>query len=259
MIWSLGMVSGAQLAPEEIVRRSVIANENDWRAEPSYSHLDRTVETKDGEITDRTYEVRMLDGSPYRRLTAIGGDPISTTRRQQEDQQEKHELARRRGESPEQRQARIDKYRKDRDHDHLLMVQMAAAFKFKLSGEDTLDGHRVYILDATPNPSYRPPNREAKVLAGMRGKLWVDAERFHWVKVEAEVTHTVTFGGFIAKVGPGTMFELENAPVDADTWLPKTFSMHVRESILLWQRNSNVRDEFSDYRRASGPSIASAN
>jgi len=63
---------------------------------------------------------------------------------------------------------------------------------------------------------YRPPNFETRVLTGMRGKLWIERNSFQWVNVEVEVIHPVHIGGFIARVEPGTRFELEKIPVSSD-------------------------------------------
>ncbi len=246
---SVALCLGAQLAPEEIIRRSIAANERDWQASPNYSNLDRTIEKKDDETSDKTYRVIMMDGSPYRELVAEGGQPLTPARQRQEEQKEKRELARRRAEVPEERQARIRKYQKEREQDHLLMTQMAVAFHFRLSGRDTIGGRSVYVLDAEPKADYRPPTREAKVLTGMKGRLWIDSEKFHWARVEAEVIHPVTFGGFLAKVGPGTKFVLEKEPVGNDVWQPKQFSVAVCASILFWSHNSTTVDTFSEYRQ----------
>ena len=83
------------------------------------------------------------------------------------------------------------------------MAEMAKAFDFKLAGEDTINGRRCFVLDATPKAGYRPPNRETKVLTGMRGTMWVDTRAYRWVKVHAEVFRPVTFGLFFARVRQG--------------------------------------------------------
>lgn len=83
----------------------------------------------------------------------------------------------------------------------------------------------------------------------MKGKLWVDVEHYHWLKVEAEVIHTVTFVGFLARVGPGTQFELEKQPVGGGIWLPQRFEERVSASVLFWQRRFSTTDLFSGYRR----------
>jgi len=244
-------LAAAQLSPDEIIRRSVTANERDWREAPSFALHDRNIERKDSQVIDHTYAVIMMQGSPYRKLIAIDNHPLSAERQRQEDQKELRELARRRSETPEERESRLRKYQKDREQDHMLMAQMAAAFKFHLVGETTLAEHPVYILDATPDPNYKPPTHEAKVLTGMQGRLWVDKNEFHWARVEAEVIRNVTFGGFLAKVGPGTRFVLEKEPVGGDIWQPKEFSVQVVSSILFFSHNSSTTDEFSDYRRGA--------
>lgn len=208
---AVSLHAGTEMAAQEIIRRSVEANQKDWNAAPSYAHREREVETKGEEKTDRSWDVTMMDGSPYRRLVAVDGQPLPATRQRQEKQKQARELARRQAEPADERQLRIQKYQKDREHDHLLMTQMEVAFDFRLIGEDTVAGHPVYVLDAEPKRGYKPVNREAKVLTGMKGKLWVDKDGFHWAKVEAEVVRPVTFAGFLAKVGPGTKFVLESS------------------------------------------------
>jgi len=53
----------------------------------------------------------------------------------------------------------------------------SANYRFELAGSESLDGRPAYILDVTPLT-------ESKFL--YRGKIWVDAEDFAVVKIEAE-------------------------------------------------------------------------
>jgi hypothetical protein len=87
------------------------------------------------------------------------------------------------------------------------------------------------------------------VLAGMRGKLWVDKSQYQWVRVQAEVFKAVNLFGFVAKVGPGTRILLEQEPVADNLWLPKRFSVHVSASALGFFDESSVDDEtYRDYK-----------
>jgi hypothetical protein len=71
------------------------------------------------------------------------------------------------------------------------------------------------------------------------------------VKVEAEVIKPVTFAYFIAKVGPGTSFEFEQAPVAPDVWLPNRFVENVNAKILGIKSHRTREEEiYSDYRLA---------
>jgi hypothetical protein len=196
----------------------------------------------------------MIDGSPYNRLIARNGEPLSGQEEAQQREQLQEEVARRANESPRERAKRLAKYQKGRERMLDLIRDMTEAFDFHLTGEDKLEGHNVYVLGATPRPGYQPESREAKVLTGMQGRLWIDQETYKWVRVEAEVTRPVSFGFFIAKVYPGTQFLLEQAPVPAGVWLPKHFHVEVKASFLGLHRDSTHDETYQDYRPIKAPS-----
>ncbi|MDE3169330.1 MAG: hypothetical protein KGL75_04230, partial [Acidobacteriota bacterium] len=103
-------------------------------------------------------------------------------------------------------------------------------------------------LKAKIRPGYHPPNRDAQVLTGMEGQLWVDEQTFQWVKVEAHVIQPVTIEGFLATVEPGTRFELEKMPVGDGVWLRQHFSMHARAKIFfLIPHHDQEEETYSNY------------
>jgi len=236
-----------------IVRNSVAANTADWKAQTAYSHHERDTKTKidsDGNAratVSKTYQVTMIEGSPYSRLIGMDNEPLTPAQAQLERDKLTRETRRRQSESPDQRQARISKYQTDRSEEHLLMQQMVNAFHFKLNREEQVDGVDCYLLDAIPNPDYRPPVEKARVLLGMKGHLWIDKAEYHWVKVQAEVIKPVQFGLFIAQVKPGTRFELEQSPVGG-VWLPKRFSESVNASLFgIYGMRSRQEEIYSNY------------
>lgn len=236
----------AQYDARSIIQRSVEANHADWKAAPAYDYLER--DREDG--TSKTYEVMTIAGSPYARLVAENGKPLKSG--QEAEQQRKLDAirAQRQAESAQQREQRIAEYERDRRRDHLLMDGLAKAFDFSMVGQQKLGPYDVYVLRATPRPGYKPPNMEAQVLTGMQGTLWIDMATFQWVKVEAEVIHPVSIAGFLARVEPGTHFELEKMPVAEDIWLPRHFSMKSRAKILfLLSDNTQEDDTYFDYHR----------
>ena len=248
--------SQSSSAPQisEIVSKSVAANTADWNAQPQYSHKERTVKSKVGangrvqNVQARTYEISMLEGSPYSRLVQIDGHALSAAQQAQEQIKFNAETARRRNESASEHQARVSKYRAERAEEHMLMQQMVNAFTFTMAGEERVEGVDCYVLDARPNGAYNPPVEKARVLLGMKGRLWIGKEHYHWVKVEAEVINPVQFGLFVAKVKPGTRFELEQAP-EGDVWLPRRFSESVNATVFgLYCMRSNEEEVYSDYR-----------
>jgi hypothetical protein len=243
-----GFSAYAQVDVKEIIERSVEASKADWKVQPEYDYSVRV--KKDGQT--KTFDVLMILGSPYDRLVAVDGKPLSAQAKSQEQNKLDREIAKRRKETPAQRAARIADFESSQRRNHILIEQLTKAFNFKLEGTPKLDGHDVYELTATPRPDYQPPNNQAKVLTGMQGKLWIDLDSFQWVKVEAKVVHTVSIQGFLARVEPGTRFELQQAPVASDRWFPTFFSFKSRAKIFGFiPHNSQEEDTYFDYRKSS--------
>lgn len=228
-----------------IVEKSVEANQRDFEAAPRFSYHERD-RVDNG---TKTWEVTMIEGSPYQRLIEVNGEPVSKDQAAQEEQKKKQEIANRKAESASARRDRIAKYEKDRNRDNAMMKQLTVAFDFKLIGKKNVNSRDVYVLKATPKPGYRPPNLETQVLPGMQGELWIDTQTYQWVKVTAKVIHPVSIEGFLAEVEPGTQFELEKMPVTDSIWLPKHFSMKSHSKILYFFNHSTSDDEtYSDYK-----------
>lgn len=231
---------------QEIIQRSVEANQRDFEAEPHYTYkeTDRT-----GNST-KTYQVSMIDGSPYNRLIAVNGLPLTSQANQDEERKLQQVKTQRHAESQSDRQQRIAKYEQDRRRDNAMMQQLTVAFTFKLIGERKLSGFEVYALRATPKPGYQPPNMATHVLPGMNGELWIDENTYQWVKVTAKVIHEVSIEGFLAQVEPGTRFELEKRPVGDGIWMPIHFEMYsVAKVFFFFGHNTHENETYWDYQR----------
>jgi len=234
---------------DKIVANSVLANKRDFEAAVHYNWTERERTPKGS----KTSQVTMINGSPYYRLIAVNGKPLSPEEQAKEKKKEQQAIAERAAESPDQRRKRIEQFEKDRHRDAEMMAQLTKAFTFTLIGQQKLRGFNVWALKATPCKDYRPPTMETEVLTGMRGQLWIDQKTFQWVKVVAEVVHPVSIGGFLAEVQPGTRFELEKAPVGGAVWLASHFAMKSDAKVLhVFNRGSEEEDTFSDYQRTAG-------
>lgn len=233
----------------EIVQRSAQEISTDWSQAPQYSFVERDVESKrNSRPTIKTYQVLMIDGSPYNRLIAVDDKPLAPGDQAEELRKLQSEIQRRQRESEDQRSKRMEKYLRERHQDHALLTAMIGAFDFKLVGQEVVDGHNCWVLDANPKPGYEPVSRETKVLTGMRGRMWIDQSSGQWAKVQAEVIHTVSLYGFFARVRPGTKFMLEQEPVGPNLWLPKHFTTRVSASALGFLNENSVDDEtYSKY------------
>jgi hypothetical protein len=232
---------------QAIVQRSIEATKADWSVAPQYSYQE--TDREDGK--SETYEVRMIEGSPLGVLIAVDGQPLTPDKQKKEQAKLEHIIAKWKSESPDERTRRIGDYEKDRQRDHAVLLELPKAFDFKLIGETQLAGCDVYLIQATPRPDYQPPNDEGKVLTGMQGRLWIDKATFQLVQMTAEVMHPVFIEGFLARVEPGTRFELQQMQVADGVWLPKHFAMHSRAKVVgVWEHITQQDQTFSNYQKS---------
>jgi hypothetical protein len=242
-----------------IVRHSIATTEVNWSEASSYAFLSRDVKTKhDSEQTNQTFDVLMIEGSPYRRLVAQNDHALTEPLRSAEDRKMQAETKKRERESDRERRKRMAIYLDERNRDRAMLCEIADAFDYSLAGEENLENHATWVLEGVPKPDYQPKNRDARVMSHMRVKLWIDQESYQWVKVEAEVLKAVSLYGSLAKVGPGTKFKLEQAPVAPNIWLPKHFSVEINASALGFLDESSTQDHtYYSYRRRTVLSVDS--
>ena len=242
---SLVWCAAPKLPVTMIVERSASANEKDFEAAEHFNYKERDHTT----TSTKTFQVTMIDGSPYRRLLAINGKPLSQADASEEWRKEENESALRRTQTPAERSRRLAAYEKDRQTDHLMMAQLSKAFDFRLAGAGNLNKRKVWIFRAIPKLDYQPPNMASKVLPGMSSEMWIDQQTYEWVKVPAEVIRPVSIEGFLARVEPGTRFEIEKMPVAAGVWQISHFSMYSNAKVLgLVYSASAEEDWYYDFK-----------
>jgi hypothetical protein len=236
---------------EEIIRRGTATLQSDWAADPDYAYVERDQLQKHEKVTSTTSEVVYIDGSDYHLPLSSNDQPLGPDRERAELQKLKSEMERRSGESPAARRQRIEKYNKQRSENEELVLDFPNAFTFELLREETMNGHPAYVLSATPKKrtgSSSGLSNAAKVLAGMRGTLWIDKENFHAIRAECDVIAPVPIYGVLAKVLPGTHVEFEMMPVTDSTWLIGEFSMTLTVAkIGLFKSKEVTGSTFSRY------------
>jgi len=232
-----------------IVEKSAATNNKDFQAASEFNYK-QTEKTANG---TRTSEVTMIDGSPYTRLLAVNGEPLSAQQAAAEARKQAAAVKLRKGQSQSARAARIAKYQRGQQRNNLMISQLSKAFDFTLEGEDKLDGFDVWVLKATPRKGYNPPTMQAQVLPGMQGEMWIDKKTYEWVKVVAKVIHPVSIDGFLALVEPGTEFEIEKKPVADGIWQVTHFSSRADAKVLhLFDHKEQDEVTFFDFQPAKG-------
>jgi len=244
-------VRGSDVDVQDTVGRATSAMQADWAAAPGFAFIQHDLTRSKGVTNRKTHQVFMILGSDYYMPVAVNDEPLPAEQQKLELQRLGKEVERRSRETSEQLQQRSEQYRKMREQNGILLREFTQAFDFSLASEEMMDGHACYVLEANPRTGYRPPNRTAKILTGMQGRLWVDKESFHWVRAEAEVLKSVSIFGLFARVLPGTKMELEMTPVTDSVWLASRFAVDIRWAIL-WRKSAKATESaFSGYRPAA--------
>jgi hypothetical protein len=246
---------GAQ-DPREIVRRSVeidwenleIARDYTYLQRQEVRELDGSGKVKSTQI--QTWDVTLLEGSPYRRLVARDDQPLSPKEGQKEEDKLRKSDEQRRKETEEQRARRMADAERRRQRQHEPMKELPDAFDFRLAGEEALASGEAYVIDATPKPGYKPKRASAGYFPKVKARLWIDKSDYHWAKVEAETLDTISFGGFLIRLAKGGHLTLEQARVNREVWLPKSLTVRASARVALIKGvHAELIMTFSDYKK----------
>jgi len=243
------------LSPEEIkaLIREVAEKdiEND-KKQRDYTYVQRDEEHRlngKGDVTStesKTYEVLEVYGEPVQRMIAKNDKPLSEKDSAKEEEKVQKVIDKRKNESDSDREKRLKREEKDREDGREFVKEIADAYNFTLVSVDNIGGRETYVIDAEPRPGFEPHKREAKALTKIRGRIWIDKAEHQWVRMDAEVIDTISFGLFLARLHKGTRINVELTRINDEVWLPKHVSAKVDVRLALL-KNFDV-DEDTTYR-----------
>jgi hypothetical protein len=114
------------------------------------------------------------------------------------------------------------------------------AFLFEYAGESD----DVIKLTFTPNPDFRPPSREGKVLHEMAGEVWVDAKQKRLVSINGQLMNEVKFaGGLLGHLEKGGQFAVKRAEISPGHWEVTEMAVNMRGKALLFKTISVQQKE----------------
>lgn len=232
----------------EIVRRAVELDRRNLELARSYAFVERQEQRRvdtSGKVTETestTWDVTLLEGSPYRRVVARNDKPL-TPREQKKEEEKLHRSREERcRESKELRAGRIAEWERKQERQREPLRELPGAFDFKLAGEETVDGNRTYVIDATPKPGYRPRSTASSFFPKVKVRLWIDKADDQWVKADMETLETVWFAGILLRVAKGSHLTFENTRINQEVWLTKRLAIQGVVRIALIKV---LRGEFS--------------
>jgi len=242
--------------PQEAVRRATELDRRNIEISRSYTFLERQ-ENRDVDTNGKlkktestTFDVTLLEGSPYRRLVARDDKPLSAKDQAKEDEKLQRSIADRRKETPEQRERRVADSERKKQKQREPLKELPEAFSFKLTGEELLNGSEVFAIEGLPRSGYRPKNPSTAFFSKIKLHLWIDKKDYQWVKADLESLDTITFGGILLRLAKGSHVTVENTRVNNEVWLPKRFDIRgsVRVALVHLMRGEIIYT-FSDYKK----------
>ena len=244
--------------PKEIVRRATEMDHHNFEKAQKYTctqrevikTLDKHGDVKSTEI--KTYDINFYFGELYSRLVQVNDKPLSEKEQKKEDEKLEKFLAKRRNESPEDREKRLEKQKKDREEGRAFARDVVNAYDFRLVGDDKISGEDTWVIEATPRPDFKPTQPHADILKKIKGRMWVEKRNYNWVKIEAESFDTISFGLFLFRIHPGSRFVLETQHVNNEMWAIKTLDINGSARIALLKNEAiEQEDIFSNYKKFS--------
>lgn len=239
----LGLAPATALPAEadarEIIRRTVGADERNWKVARNYGFSERVDARRldpDGRVKSKAvklYDVMLLGGSPYRRLAGRDDCPLPPGDERKEQEKLARSIAERRKETAAQRALRLAEYESRPEWQREAWHELPEAFDFRLAGEEVWEGNSLYVIEATPRPGYQARSRTGKVLAHLQGKLWVDKQNYQLVKAEVEVVGTISARLFLVRLAKGSRAAIEQTWVNNEVWLPRRVQVSVSARLGL--------------------------
>jgi len=256
---SIPCLLAAQSAPDarEIVRRSVELDRKNEAIARNYTFLERD-ETRMLDRSgkpkkapeSRTFDVTLLEGSPYRRLVKRNDRPLPPEEERKEQEKLRKSIDERSKETPAERQNRIAEWDRKQQRQRAPFQEIPDAFDLRLAGEETLDGRNVYVIAATPKLGYKPKLAAAAYFPKIKGKLWIDKRDNQWVKGEIETLDTISIGGILVRLAKGSRATFEATRVNDEVWLPKQITLDGSARLLLVVgARAQIDIAFSNYRK----------
>jgi len=232
-------VAAADVDPVEIVRRSLERDTMNFRRGREYTYqrqevtreLDARGQVKKTESS--TYDLVTIGEELYSKLIEKNGKPLSDKDARDADREFEKQVQKRKDESPDARAKRLEQKRKQEEEGRRFLREVPEAFTFRLRGEEMVDGHETWAIEAEPRPGYRPEMKRAALLTKFRGRIWIDKQEYQWVRVEAETTGTVSFGLFLARLGKGATLTFEQRRLNSEVWLPSRATIRLDAKLAL--------------------------
>ncbi len=241
---------------QELVQRAVSNDLENYEAYKNLTHIERVqTDRMDGKDNIRktetvTKEVFILYGERVEHVLERNDKPLTGDEARKEQERFDKEVQKLKDESPDKRRKREEKFEEETKKDRESIADAAAAFNFKLVGEEMVTGRPAYVIEGEQKPNYKAKTKAGEVLKKVRGKIWIDIAATHWVKMDVEFTDTYSVGWFLARLRPGTRVQIEQVLFRDDVWVPTSVKFKLDARVALFkQMFENVAIAYRDWKQ----------
>jgi hypothetical protein len=241
----------------EIVRKSVQLDQSNGRRARDYTWTGQRFErhvNDAGQVTSEKrdrWETIILYGEVCRKFTERNSKPLSAGELRKQQERIDRQVAMLRNETPDQKQRRLASEEKAREKDREFLSEIPDLYHLRIEREDQIEGRPVWVISATPNPSYKPKTSDGKDLLKIKGTLWIDQAEYQWVRIEAETVGTLTWGFFLGRVNPGAKLIFEETRINDELWLPKRQMVSGTARIIGKKISGDEEITWSNYKKFS--------
>lgn len=221
-----GMAAAQNINTEKIVRDAAY---NELHSRDNHPFRYTLRKDDNGKIT--TKEIIETREGGVARLIAIGDKPLSASADEAEIHRLQNLLA-----HPELQAHRLQKEQADSNRANEMLRLLPTAFVYRYEGMVEGPDGPCYRLSMQPNPNFDPPDRQAEVLHGMAGELWIDQKEQRMVRLNVHLIADVAFGwGIFGRLYKGGTILVEQKNVGENHWEQNLLRLNLRGTILLFK------------------------
>lgn len=149
-----------------------------------------------------------------------------------------------------------EKQKRDGEHDdksaEKMLNLLPRAFTWSLAASNGKD----LTLHFVPDPNFKAPDIESRVLAAMEGDLVVDRQQHRIRIIRGKLSHDVNIGmGLLGKLREGGTFNVERSQIAPGLWQITETHVHIDGRALLFKTIGQQTDEVKYRFEPVAPSI----
>ena len=241
----LAVAQVSEPAAETAVRNAV-------NSELNASKVDRSAwEYRDHDVQpgkDATYHIIETPKGDLTRLLDLNGH-VLTGKAEQDELRRVHTFVN----SPEQQEKKKEDSAHDGAQARELLSMLPNAFLWTIASQTPEET----VLRFKPNPAFRPPDMQSRVMGIMAGEIVVSREGDRIRTLRGTLTQDVRIGfGILGKIDEGGTFDVERRQIAPGHWQITETHVHIGGHALLFKSIGQQEDQANDdFKPSTAPNL----